>query len=413
MSELIIMMRGALTYPLRQIGGRRAAHDAVSTPARGSGGRLYALDLARFLAMCFMMQGHVLDALVTRDVIVTTEFPWSIWHLIRGFTAPIFLMVSGAVHAFATKREEDGRVREDVIAKRIRWAFTIIGIGYFMMFPAGRVWDFPFVSEAGWRGFWAVNILQLTGATMLLFVVTMAGTRSVAQMGRRALWVMAGILLASPLLQAAGTMDYLPLWLSDYLTDANGSLFPMFPFSAYLFAGLAVGARLREIPVDVRDQKMKRHAWKFGVMITGFSLLAQFTLVQLGVSNALLEDSMSITLFFRRAGVVLMFFSLAVVILEKTWSMRETWAMFGTKSLWIYVIHLVLLFGTPWIAGLGRTHYRTMTLGEGAVVAAAIIALTLFAAWSFDWYARQPWASHWRTRLSWAVYAAVAWIVLV
>ena len=103
--------------------------------------------------MCFMMQGHVLDALVTRDVIVTTELPWSIWHLIRGFTAPIFLMVSGAVHAFATKRDEDGRVREDVIAKRIRWAFTIIGIGYFMMFPAGRVWDFPFVSDAGWQWF--------------------------------------------------------------------------------------------------------------------------------------------------------------------------------------------------------------------------------------------------------------------
>ena len=224
---------------------------------------------------------------------------------------------------------------------------------------------------------------------------------------------MAAILAVSPLLQAAGEMAFLPLWLSNYLTDANGSLFPMFPFSAYLFAGLAVGARLKEIPAEERDQRMKRDAWKFGAIITGLSVLAQFTLVQFGVSNAVLEDSMSVTLFFRRAGVVLMFFSLSVVILEKTWSMRETWAMFGTKSLWIYVIHLVLLFGTPWIAGLGRTHYRTMTLPEGLMVAAAVMALTLFAAWSFDWYARQPWASRWRTRVTWAVYAAVAWIILL
>ena len=223
----------------------------------------------------------------------------------------------------------------------------------------------------------------------------------------------AAILLASPFLQAAGTMDYLPLWLSNYLTDANGSLFPIFPFSAYLFAGIAVGVRLRAISKEERDIRLKRDAWKLGAIITGLSVLAQFSLVQVGIPNAVLEDSMSIVVFFRRAGVVLMFFSLAVVILEKTWSMRETWAMFGTKSLWIYVIHLVLLFGTPWVSGLGRTHYHMMTLSEGLAVAAAVMALTLVAAWSFDWYAKQPWAARWRNRLVWTVYAAVVLIVLV
>ena len=282
MSELILIMRGALTYPLRQIGVGRATPEAISTPVGESGGRLYALDLARFLAMVFMMQGHVLDALVTRDVIVTTEFPWSIWHLIRGFTAPIFLMVSGAVHAFATKRDEEGRVREDVIAKRLRWAFTIMGIGYFMMFPAGSVWDFPFVAESTWRGFWAVNILQLTGVTMVLFVLTMAGTKSVAHMGRRALWVAGAILLVSPLLQAAGSMPFLPLWLSDYLTDANGSLFPIFPFSAYLFVGLAVGAKLRSIPKEQRDRRMKRDAWRIGAVILALALGIDEKGLQLG-----------------------------------------------------------------------------------------------------------------------------------
>ena len=243
MSELVLALRGAITLPLERLGIVGPVEHVAAFTRVEAGTRLYALDLARFIAMCFMMQGHVLDALVTREVIVTSEFPWSIWHLIRGFTAPVFLMVSGAVHAFATKRYEDGRVRDDVVSKRIRWALTIIGIGYYMMFPAGSVFHLPFVSESGWSHFWGVNILQLTGATMLLFVLTMAGTRSVAQMGRRALWVTAGILVATPFLQAASSEQFAPLWLQDYLTTGYGSLFPIFPFGAYLFAGLAVGAR--------------------------------------------------------------------------------------------------------------------------------------------------------------------------
>ena len=399
MSELVLVLRGAISFPLERLGIVGPVEHVAAGSKPESGSRLYALDLARFIAMCFMMQGHVLDALVSRDLIVTTEFPWNVWHLIRGFTAPVFLMVSGAVHAFATKRDADGRVREDVINKRIRWAITIIGIGYYMMFPAGSVFDLPYVNEQGWAAFWSVNILQLTGATMLLFVVTMASTRSVRQMGRRALWVTFGILVLTPFLQYTSAEQFAPLWLQDYLTTGHGSLFPIFPFGAYLFAGLAVGARLHEIPREKRDTVLRRYGWRIGGIILGMSVTAQYALAQIGVPEYLLEESMSVTLFLRRAGVVLMFFSLAVVILDNTWGMRRYWALFGTKSLWIYIIHLVLLFGTPGIDGLGRTMYRQLSLGDGIAVAVAIITLTLCCAWTMDWFARQPWASRWMPRI--------------
>jgi hypothetical protein len=38
---------------------------------------------------------------------------------------------------------------------------------------------------------------------------------------------------------------------------------------------------------------------------------------------------------------------------------------FGRKSLHIYVGHLVLLYGLPWINGVARSHYRTLSLPEG------------------------------------------------
>jgi hypothetical protein len=364
-------------------------------------------------AMVLMMQGHVLDALVTRDALVISEFPWNIWHFIRGFTAPTFLMVSGAVHAFATKRGEAGEVRDDVIAKRIRWALTIVGIGYFMMFPAGSVWELAFVTDTTWRSFFAVNILQLTGATMLLFVFLMVGTRSVEQMGRRSLWMAGGILVLTPLMRAVGESSALPLWLNSYVNDATGSLFPIFPYSAYLFAGLAVGARLHALPKERRDAAMKQYAWKIGGILVVLSSIATLLLASIGVSHEELEGTMSITVFLRRTGVVLMFFSLAVIILERTWSMRETWAMFGMKSLYIYVIHLVLLFGTALWSGPGRTQYRQMPLADGILYAVVIVGGTLLIAWLLDRTTKQGWFKENKSKLQILSLGALLYILLI
>ncbi|RPI69319.1 MAG: DUF1624 domain-containing protein [Ignavibacteriae bacterium] len=410
MSDIVIIVRGVLSYPFRRLGV--LAPRRTEAAVRVADGRLYALDLARFLAMLFMMQGHVLDALVTPTVINTAEFPWNIWHFVRGFTAPIFLMVSGAVHAFATKRGEDGSIREDVIAKRIRWALTIMGIGYLMFFPASRIWDLPFVPSEGWKGFFAVNILQLTGAAILLFVFAMASTRSVKQMGQRAQWMTLAIVALTPVFQYAPFVSELPLWLRSYVSTDSGSLFPIFPFAAYLFAGLAVGARLHAIPKEDRDARLKYFGWRAGAALMALALTAQLILSSMGVGAEHLEHPASILLFFRRVGFVLMFFSLSVVILERTWVLRKWYSLFGTKSLWIYIIHLVILFGTPWWSSIGRTEFRTLDLTVGVLAAIGVITTTLFMAWGFEWYARQPWALRVRTAITYVGTAFLAAMLL-
>jgi len=320
--------------------------------------------------------------------------------------------VSGAVHAFATKRGEDGSIREDVIAKRIRWALTIMGIGYLMFFPASRIWDLPFVPSEGWKGFFAVNILQLTGAAILLFVFAMASTRSVKQMGQRAQWMTLAIVALTPVFQYAPFVSELPLWLRSYVSTDSGSLFPIFPFAAYLFAGLAVGARLHAIPKEDRDARLKYFGWRAGAALMALALTAQLILSSMGVGAEHLEHPASILLFFRRVGFVLMFFSLSVVILERTWVLRKWYSLFGTKSLWIYIIHLVILFGTPWWSSIGRTEFRTLDLTVGVLAAIGVITTTLFMAWGFEWYARQPWALRVRTAITYVGTAFLAAMLL-
>ena len=217
----------------------------------------------------------------------------------------------------------------------------------------------------------------------------------------------------APFLQSVADEQFAPMWLQAYLTDGQGSLFPMIPFSAYLFAGLAVGARLHSIPREKRDASLKRYGWRIGVAVVLLSMMVQWILNAAGVTDAALEDPMSVTLFFRRTGVVLIFLSASVLLLEKTWSMRRWWAMFGMKSLWIYIIHIVLLYGTSFYTGIARTHYRQLDLAQGLIAVVVIMTATLFIAWSMDWYSRQKWASRWLPRITYTALATMAFVLLV
>jgi uncharacterized membrane protein len=369
--------------------------------------RLYALDLARFVAMLLMIQGHVLDALVMPSVIDVTQPPWNTWSWIRGLTAPVFLTVSGAVHVFAAKRDAEGRIQDSTIQRRMRWAVTILVIGYLLVFPGKRVIDLPYVPAEGWHAFFAVNILQLVGAAMIVFVAVMQTTRSVAEMGRRAVITVGVILVCSPLAHLDVAHAALPMWLQPYLTAKYGSLFPFFPFASYLFLGVVIGAHLHSLPAEERDARLVRMGLRLGVPLTllGYGLL--YGLVAMGVPQKSIDNSDSVILVAARFGAVLVVFAAAVKLLRATWSLRSAYILFGSKSLYIYIIHGVLLFGTPWWDGIGRTQAKSMTLGRGLAALLVILVATLVLSWLIDKYQHAAMAESTRRRLRAAMVGAL------
>lgn len=386
--------------------------EAPSLPMPSTADRLYALDLARFMAMLFMMQGHVLDALVRSDVVDITRFPWDWWHVVRGLTAPVFLMVSGAVHVFASKRDTDGRIGEEVLGRRIRSAIMIILLGYLMVFPANRVWDLPFVPDEGWRVFNAVNILQLTGMTMLLFVAVMRPTRSIRAMGRAGLGAAVVIIAVSPLVASVHWFGIVPGWVEGYLTVRQGTIFPMFVFSAYLFAGVYVGSLLHAVPQDRRMQVLQQRGWIIGLILAASAYALHVYLLSTGIPMTTLESASSPLLAVRRIGIVLMIFSASVWIVRRTWRLREWYSMYGKRSLSIYVIHLVLLWGTPWSDGIARRMGKTFDLVEGYAAVAVIMASTLIIAWAMDRYDRMPLRPELRRNVRYALYGLVLYLLL-
>jgi len=59
----------------------------------------------------------------------------------------------------------------------------------------------------------------------------------------------------------------------------------------------------------------------------------------------------------------------------------------------------VLLFGTPWWDGIGRTQAKSMTLGKGLAALLVILAATLALAWLIDKYQHASIAESTRRRL--------------
>jgi len=336
---------------------------------------LYALDFARFIAMIMMMQGHTLDALVSSSVLDPSLFPWNIWTYIRGLTAPVFLMVSGAVHVFVLKRQGDGSLTNKTIQRRLTWGLTILGLGYLMMFPASRIVDLPFVSSKAWHYVLQVNILQLTGVSLLLLLLTAFFTKSNARLGLTSFMIALSIFLASPAIHALSLQGYMPLLLSNYVSFANGSLFPIFPYSGFLFMGVAIGAFLEQYRASERNHIIKKYGVRYGLFFWIAAAVNEgFFQIVLGEQ---IPGQMSPTMMFSRIGFVLMFFSLCAVAIEKLSQWKEHFVFFSGKSLGIYMIHLFLIYGTPWSFGLASFYAKQTSLEFGITLAIAVIFSTL------------------------------------
>lgn len=338
------------------------------------GERLYSLDAARAVAMLLMVQGHTLDALVTSLELDITRWPWDLWHFLRGLTAPVFLLLSGIVHILATRRGADGRLPTQLVWRRLRWAITLIGIGYLMMFPAQRIWHLHFITPEQWSAFFRVHILQLIGVLLLFVLGIFLLTRSNHRVGL--IGLMAGIVViaAAP---AAAWVDWyqvLPEPVAAYMSTARGSLFPIVPFAAYLLLGLPLGSWLQHSPAEHRAVLLRVH-WP----LLGLSILALSPLLTLWCQPLIPPQANP---YHANPGLILLRFGLALLFLGATaWVFHRAarwahlFALLGRYALFIFVGHLVALYGTPWFNSLARLYPKSLSLAEGIAATLLVIAV--------------------------------------
>ncbi|HUI50879.1 MAG TPA: heparan-alpha-glucosaminide N-acetyltransferase domain-containing protein [Terriglobales bacterium] len=210
--------------------------------------RLTYIDWMRGLACVLMFQTHCYDSWLRPDLRDSALFHWS--QLGGTLPAPLFLFLAGVSVALVTERlREKGMARNAILKQTALRGAEIFGLG--LLF---RVQEFALgYQSAPWTDLLRVDILNILGLSMICMSVVCWLTAAPEIAAARARGAAGGLLaataiaMATPPLWTTHRPDWLPWPLESYINGVHiyqqpqAWLFPLFPWSAIAFAGLAVG----------------------------------------------------------------------------------------------------------------------------------------------------------------------------
>ena len=351
--------------------------------------RLAHIDWMRGLACVLMFQTHCYDSWLAGEARKTAFFKWS--QLGGTLPAPLFLFLAGISFALVTDKLRKRSLAANEIARTtIRRGAEIFGFG--LLF---RVQEFLLGQpSAPWTDLLRVDILNTIGLSMMLMglvcrVAAMSespvGAEDTVKTRMRTATIgvaAAGALvvaLATPPLWTTWRPRWLPWPLESYLNGVHVFdqpqpwLFPIFPWTAFAFAGLAVGFFL------LSDWARRREASAvalLGAVGAAIGALAWWLDAQPRQLYAVYDFWHSSPNFFLiRAGILL-------VILFGTYAWCRWGAgqwgfspviQLGQTSLLVYWVHIEFVYGRFSILPKRAMSVRRATLGLLAVFLAMLL----------------------------------------
>jgi uncharacterized membrane protein len=221
--------------------------------------RIAYLDWVRGFACVMMFQTHGYDSWLSEQARHSRLYGWS--QLGGTLPAPLFLFTAGISLALVTERARQKGVPADRIARNsISRGFQIFGLG--LLF---RLQEFLLGQpSAPWTDLLRVDVLNVIGLSIVLmgllcWVVASGRESAVGNEKNSAIGfsrtkyvlasiaVAATIALATPPLWTTHRLRWLPWYLETYINGVHTFdqpqpwLFPIFPWAAFAFTGLAFG----------------------------------------------------------------------------------------------------------------------------------------------------------------------------
>jgi len=349
--------------------------------------RLAYIDWMRGLACLLMFQTHCFDSWLRPDLHSTRLYGLS--QLGGTLPAPLFIFLAGVSFALATEKLRQKGVTSTAVAyQTIRRGAEIFALGILFRlqeYALGYRW-------VPWTDLLRVDILNILGLSMMFMGVlcwfTAAPVISLARR-RGILWsflVAAAIALLTPPLWTTWRPKFLPWPMETYINGVHTYnepqhwLFPIFPWCAFAFAGLAVGF------VIFSDFARKREALFF--IALGFAGVASLLL-------SMLFDKLPVHLypvydywhsnpnfFLARCGVLLIILSLAYAWCRWGFAQKgfSPAIQLGQTSLLVYWVHIEFVYGRFSILPKHGCSIAKATFGL-AVIFLAMLLLSIGRTW--------------------------------
>jgi uncharacterized membrane protein len=340
--------------------------------------RYLFIDLLRFVAGIFMIQGHVFDALLSPQV---KSASWYYVHdFFHGFIAPMFLFASGVAFGVATIRSWDQHIVPGDRVRRRIWKFiALIAIGYALHLPyfsLRKTIDAATFLET--KAMVQVDALQCIGVTLLILQGAVFLLRRKETFIR---WVAIGgavVIFGSPIVWSLRFAGRLPLWMAAYLNAENGSWFPLFPWSAYILCGVLFGYFFLKAG-SYREEVAT--VLKYVAASAGLAVLAVLALrlpFDVYPSHDYWKSNPSIILV--RLCVVSVVASGIFLIERFIQPFARIPSIMGKESLFVYIVHLLIVYGSVMGPGLNVYIGPTLSVVEALQITILVCVVVMFLA---------------------------------
>lgn len=352
-------------------------------------GRVEFIDLLRGWAVIVMIETHVVNATLDHDLMTGSFFNYM--KFVNGLVAPSFLFASGMAYAYTTRRKiRDYLAFGAPLFKQVSRLLLILGIAYMLHLPKFSLSALLHeTTPEEWQPFFQVDVLQCIAVTLLCLQGLLLVMRSEKRLYLSVCVIAVITLFVTPVMWGVDFGGTVPAALAAYLNGNRFSLFPLFPWSVFIFAGAIAGyaytsARGKEPEGEhhATSRMMRR------LLITGIVLLVAGVLIEPFAQSVYATYDywrFSPSFVLLRVGIVMMLcWGMFLYERHRGVSPRSLVTLIGRESLLVYVLHLLLLYGDFGPFNFQKTVSHTFGYGAAAVTTIVLLVLMALLAWRWS-----------------------------
>ncbi|MFV9550711.1 heparan-alpha-glucosaminide N-acetyltransferase domain-containing protein [Algibacter sp. PT7-4] len=338
--------------------------------------RLYFIDAVRAFAILMMLQGHFIDTLLSPIYRDTSNAVYNIWSYFRGITAPTFFTISGLVFAYLLLRAFAKGDDKPRIKKGLFRGLLLLVIGYSL-----RINVFNWLSGYFSSYFFVIDVLQCIGLSLIFLVGLHSLFKKHSYIFSIILFTIGCICFVTEPLYRTITLEHIPKFIANYITKSNGSIFTILPWFGYSAFGAFIST--------IFFRHIHRNKFKLITIITFFTVgllliyFSSYLLTKLSYVThiELFKMSADYNYLFTRLGNVLILFGIFYTL--EQFLKQSIIARIGEKTLSIYVIHFILLYGS--FTGYGLKRFLNKSLEPSTAIFGAILFMVVVCFISFHY----------------------------